>query len=157
MYTHYWYRQPAVEITDKQWKSLCGFFYESKRQLHQEGIELVFEDDDLRPPFVTDTMIRFNGVGDDGHETMLLYRGTDDARPGFDDTDRGIFHFCKTARKPYDVAVSALLLAAQHYAPGAWRISSDGDREEAEWQAGIALFEKIAGVKAPTIDDWETE
>ena len=49
-----------------------------------------------------DKTIAFNGLGKDSHETFCL---------SFD----GDWNFCKTARKPYDIAVKAMLMLADHY------------------------------------------
>lgn len=35
--------------------------------------------------------------------------------------------FCKTARKPYDLAVASILLRCRHLAPDAFVVASDGD------------------------------
>lgn len=39
------------------------------------------------------------------------------------------FQFCKTARKPYDTAVTACLLLAKHHFGSAIEITSDGGPE----------------------------
>lgn len=66
----------------------------------------------------------FNGDDREGrglaHETMVLEQA------GYG------FAFCKTARKPYDWFVVAVLLLANHHCPGVWEISSDGDPEDWE-------------------------
>lgn len=49
--------------------------------------------------------------------------------------------FCTTANKPYDIVVTAILVAAALRCPGSLR--SDGGLEN--WTAGIALFEKAVG------------
>lgn len=51
------------------------------------------------------------------------------------------FQFCKTAQKPYDLAVTACLARLAEI-PGI-EVSSDGDREE--WEAGVALASKLLG------------
>ncbi|HEY0138116.1 MAG TPA: hypothetical protein VGB85_28715, partial [Nannocystis sp.] len=89
------------------------------------GFQIRYEfDAPKKMPVINDKMIRFNGMGDDGHETMMLDREHDPD-----------FRFCKTARKDYDEAVLVLLTLAEHHAPGAWKISSDG--EEFEWQPAV--------------------
>lgn len=82
-------------------------------------------DEPNQPPTITDGLIAFNGVGDDGHETFWLERH-----------GHG-FNFCKTAEKPYDVVVVATLIVADAIAPGVLLISSDGD--PAEWEPGLTL------------------
>ena len=79
--------------------------------------------------------IQFNGYAEDGYEYMVLKKN---------DTI-GAFNFCKTARKPYDGDVVALLCIAHHHAPGALSISSDGSMEE--WKPGMDFAEEILEAK----------
>lgn len=57
--------------------------------------------------------VRFNGIGDDGHETFSFYPG------------KPCDEFCKTARKPYDLPVCEMLLVLKAYLPS-FSLSSDG-------------------------------
>lgn len=56
------------------------------------------------------------------------------------------FAFCKTGEKPYDEAVTAILIRAKVHLGDAIEISSDGTWEE--WQAGAALREGLFGSAA---------
>ena len=122
-YTHYWrlYKiatpDQALEIVTATKKvfSMC----------EDEGIVLV-SDDFGGPPKAELDIIRFNGVGKNEHETFLvnLIKETD-------------FDFCKTACKPYDVAVTAVLAIAKAVLGDAINVSSDGDASD--WQNGIAM------------------
>lgn len=146
MYTHYWYRDTSKEAAPMQWVQICAAFSEIYRSCRLDGIKLVREyDEPNSKPEVTHAYIRFNGMGEEGHETMLL-----DRIPQGHVRDGEVFAFCKTSRKSYTIAVEALLLAAEFYAPGVWRIESDGDRED--WQEGIILFEKVTGQNAPKLE-----
>jgi hypothetical protein len=80
-------------------------------------------------PEVGNDRIVFNGDGtkDEDHETMCLER------------QGGGFQFCKTARKPYDCYVKAVLILANYYAPGALKVSCDGDDEPDCWTEGVRL------------------
>jgi hypothetical protein len=80
-------------------------------------------------PFIDDKSIVFNGDASKGeaHETMSLHR-----------IGNG-FEFCKTARKPYDRFVKAVLIIANYYAPGALEISCDGDKEPDCWTEGVRI------------------
>jgi hypothetical protein len=53
------------------------------------------------------------------------------------------FEFCKTAMKPYDAVVTAILIRAKTIYGSCVRISSDGDWHE--WQAGRDMYEAIFG------------
>lgn len=149
-FTHYWYRNVQSKVSPLQWTAICEAFTKIYQDCSQNGIELLYEED--RPnsrPRCDGEVIRFNGTekGNLGHETFILERITKGPV-----RDGEVFEFCKTARKPYDVAVTALLLAAEFYAPGVWRIESDGDRED--WEEGVCLFEEIAGEDAPVLACW---
>ena len=68
--------------------------------------------------------IRFNGAGDLAHETFMVDRFSRE------------FEFCKTNRKPYDLAVCSVLILVSLYAEGG-EISSDGLGEtytDSEWK-----------------------
>lgn len=76
----------------------------------------------------------FNGVGDEAHETLAISRTTED------------FDFCKTARKPYDLAVTASLIAFQRMFIEGDKVlidlTSDGE-DEGGWNEGIKLYESL--------------
>ena len=68
--------------------------------------------------------IQFNGIGDEGHETFVLFPKS------------GPFEFCKTARKPYDLAVSSVMILASLLSEKG-QISSDGigkNETDQEWK-----------------------
>jgi len=71
--------------------------------------------------------IAFNGKGGNAHETFCF--------PG----ETG-FNFCKTAYKPYDLAVTTcLLIARSYFLPSELRIGSDGEIGT-DWSDAIELF-----------------
>jgi hypothetical protein len=130
-YTHYFYTK--TELDAKQFKL---FAKDAKKLLANPIVPLVYEYDQAdKPPEVTDETVRFNGVGNDGHETFMLSRVTPKGRGDM------AFNFCKTAMKPYDVYVTACLLLAKHHFGKDIKISSDGD--VSDWQEGKALVKKI--------------
>ena len=136
-YTHYWYI--ADEIDRNSWDKFLVDFrtilpnFESTLDI--QGDQKLQHDKD---------MIYLNGIGELSHETFCLLRITQlTARTQRDDDNGLIFNFCKTARKPYDIAVcSALIIAKKHFGESIM-ISSDGDNEE--WQESKALCQKILG------------
>ena len=136
-YTHYWYI--ADEIGQDSWdKFLVDFrtiLPNFDETLDIQGDQKLQHDKD---------MIYLNGIGELSHETFCLLRITQlTARTQRDDDNGLIFNFCKTARKPYDIAVcSALIIAKKHFGESIM-ISSDGDNEE--WQESKALCQKILG------------
>ncbi len=114
-YTHYW---DHVEVNDQQWREFTDkvkSIYKLNRLTDPAIIQ--FEDDDSRPPVADQDLVRFNGIDDDGHETFLI------------DKSGASRAFCKTAQKPYDAFVVAVLHAAADIITGfTW--SSDGDHQD---------------------------
>jgi hypothetical protein len=76
----------------------------------------------------------FNGVGDEAHEAF-----------NWEAVGNG-FNFVKTARKPYDAVVTAVLIHLKDVYRDAVEISSDGDWSE--WSAGVTIYEKALNKKA---------
>jgi hypothetical protein len=137
-YTHYWYLdEHAVDLSQTavdRLTMLCDAFY-------RDGV-IQLEEDDIRPPTVCKNMVRFNGVGDDGHETFLWTPPCDgDAGRGWPFFQAGkVFGFCKTARKPYDVVVCVSLLVLKAEFGKKIVLSTDG--EERDWEEAIELFKR---------------
>lgn len=88
--------------------------------------------DDPRSPLVTPQQVRFNGVGDGGHQTFRFCTAPEDT-----------FACCKTARKPYDAVVMRVLLVLGYYREGLV-IRSDGAFTE-EWSEALAWFNRAVG------------
>jgi hypothetical protein len=124
-YTHYWYLQRSA--TDEE------------RAAIQSAATAIFAATavPLDVQRVTGSMIAFNGVGDDAHEPFWLMFdiGVDDGLRR--ETDDGEFYFTKTAVKPYDEVVVAMLCAVCHLAPGFLKPSSDG--RPVDWDLGCQL------------------
>ena len=76
------------------------------------------------------TTLNINGVGEDSHESLVIYTGDSD------------FSFVKTAGKNYDVVIVAILCKLNELCPDA-EVRSDGDR--AEWAEGRLLAETATG------------
>jgi len=90
---------------------------------------------DENPPIVNTTEININGLSSEedlGHETFTIK------------FNKLKGECCKTARKPYDYVVQAILAIIYTVAPNAFRISSDGDAEEWQWSVDTAA--KILGI-----------
>ena len=151
-YTHYWYRKLDMPVTDEQWAGIVTDFNAMLNLVDEQGTPIQFEYNNPAPPEISNERIRFNGKGDDGHETMCLERNPVPTRIS---ESRTVFDFCKTARKPYDALVTGLLIAAEANAPDAWAISSDGWLEE--WEPGFELFTKATGKEAPVLEGLESQ
>jgi hypothetical protein len=137
-YTHYFPQQR--DFTDNEWDK-------TRRAMSQIHHHAAFKYNVVLKGWngtslveCNDKTIAFNGdakTGDD-HETFRIHK---EHNPDF--------NFCKTAYKPYDLVVCALLAFINHIAPDALDIRSDGDeedwREALEFVNGINLSkEKLA-------------
>jgi hypothetical protein len=75
------------------------------------------------------------------HET--LYWAGVPTHPKHREGESHYFNFCKTAMKPYDAVVTAILIRAKSIYGSCVSISSDGDWQE--WQAGRDLYQQVFG------------
>jgi hypothetical protein len=144
-YTHYWTR-PRFEISKAVWKQITN---DVQRIVALSPTPLAYESDQQKPPCADGKLIRFNGIGEDGHETFYIERSITDRKPRYQG-DNPKWTFCKTAHKPYDVAVTAVLAYLDSRWPDLFKqVSSDG--EPSDWQAGIELARKALPELATTI------
>ena len=114
-YTHYFQLKqvPTEQAFTK--------FSNGARQLAEaSGIKLITE-------FNNETVV-VNGIREGKHETLFISR-----------TDTN-WAFCKTAQKPYDEVVTAILILSKYLFPSMY-ISSDGNWSE--WRKGRELFTKV--------------
>lgn len=137
-YTHYWYRDEKLDKekfakASKDCKLVTDY-------LRTKGIQIQFESDEPDPPVFDDNLIRFNGQEDEGHETFYIAQEFDEGYRQPDDTGK-LFAFCKTARKPYDTAVTACLIILKHHLGDAIRLSSDGGNEG--WLEGLEVVQAV--------------
>ena len=108
-YTNYWHQYN--DFTDEEWKQITEEYDYIKEVC---GNIIKDETTDLDE----NTHIIFNGIGEDAHETFFLSK---DARPfnfkkDYEGQDTS-FYFCKTAMKPYDIAVWYMLTQIQRICP----------------------------------------
>lgn len=75
-----------------------------------------------------------NGLGSGSYETMWIDRVAE---------KDGQFNCCKTAFRPYDLAVTAVLVAAKHHFGNKITVRSDGN--ESHWMDGKILCNNILG------------
>lgn len=135
-YTHYW-TMPS-EISEDGWRKSISTI---KKVVAKHRKLLAYEvDQPLKPPRVTNGMVHFNGIDEEGHETFMVEKIPE------------AWNFCKTVRKPYDQAVCECLLVFKAFLPG-FSLSSDGFSGSLKAQKiGIALDgtwnEAVEAVKA---------
>ncbi len=146
-YTHYWYRPKELDKekfakASADCKKVTQWLAEPGRNIH-----IQYEYTDSRPPVFTDELVRFNGVGEEGHETFLIAQKHETSFPQTDKEGR-YFAFCKTARKDYDPAVTACLTIFKHYFGDDFIVKSDGYKDE--WEGGVmAVWECLGYGETP--------
>lgn len=152
-YTHYFHH--TRRFTNAQWAEVMTDLNRIAATARAEGITLAdgFGESELPakgsesvtdgPRYLPDQrdesgekFVSFNGLGEDGHETFILFQNRAPLLPHQDKARRG-WDFCKTARKPYDVAVTACLCYLESVYPG--QISAESDGAAEDWQDGLAL------------------
>jgi len=140
-YTHY--INADRSFTRGEWSGIVQDVPKVFAYCEQHNIPLKWEYDSKRGPIVNGDTIRFNGVGEDGHETFYYQRKM-----------KG-FWFCKTARKPYDLAVCVVLLMLSQ-AAGFIHLSSDGGLEDG-WDEAIKAYKEIFGHMPPMMPEFLME
>jgi len=144
-YTHYWTQKRT--FTADEWTEVSD---DIRSILSYVEVHLAVPltngngDGGTRPVFAARN-IAFNGVGDDSHETFSVSRNRvrlwEGCRLGND--------FCKTARKPYDVAVTACLCYLASVTC-AYSVSSDG--KGPDFTLGLDAARKALPRKANLLD-----
>lgn len=136
-YTHYFAYSPLTEAFRKSWPAMVADTRDIVAHVQSLGVAVTGSMGRGQPE-ITERYIALNGLID--HESLWIepqppnysidpYGARQYASRGF------VWSFCKTAWKPYDLAVAAILLRCRQLAPHAFAISSDG-RWEDEWQYG---------------------
>lgn len=128
-YTHYIKQPQGIEPTtfarlSKEAARVASIAW--SEDLAGAGIAFEYNEPEKDPEFTAE-VIRFNGKGDEGHETFMLTPEPQE------------FNFCKTAQKPYDLVVVAILCLLAHRTNA--EVSSDGERSD--WKAGLALAQRV--------------
>jgi hypothetical protein len=131
-YTHYW--TPPKKMSARKFKAASDDCRKLCEHLHRSNGPALREDsDETSEPLFDRDIVKLNGVGEDGHETFVVVREAPDLT------------FCKTARKPYDLAVCACLIIFRHHIGEKFEVSSDGDDDEENWPAARAICQHLFG------------
>ena len=135
-YTHYWNKKKKID--PETWSD---FTDDVTALINKAKVRLCWEfNEPDKAPEVTAEVVRFNGKGDNGYETFLLRR-VEQREEYRKPDDKGMyFNFCKTAQKPYDKYVVAVLHLAEKHFGDKILFSSDGD--DSELREGIELATK---------------
>lgn len=130
-YTHYW--RQRRDFTDAEWAAASADIAAILKHIQHVDPGVPLGNESGAPgssPVFTPDLIAFNGLGNGSYETMLVERSF---APKHQGNPPG-WWFCKTAHRPYDVAVVAVLcylakVAKTHV------VESDG--QPADWRAGL--------------------
>lgn len=156
-YTHYYYT--AERFDPARFAAVAADFERMVAPLNRLGVVLA---DGLGEgvPSISPTEIRFNGDRtrsvDCSYETFEFlpdngYAETPAGRKRRDPVSRHenprfngkYFNFCKTGRRPYDLAVNVCLVIAKHHLGEDIMVDSDGTMED--WREAMLLCDHFLG------------
>jgi len=135
-YTHYWYRKESLD--EKQFEDMVSDFQKIQEHLDVDIAGPMGNNH----PIMLPGEIHFNGREDDSHETFSIER-VFPKRSYSIERDGKQFAFCKTAYKPYDIAVVCILIIAKHMFDKDIKVSSDGN--DMDWREGKELCQQVLG------------
>jgi len=142
-YTHYYYRPEVLD--EKKFNLVIEDFRKVLPKISLSGVKLA-GGDGRGVMTVSNEAIWLNGVAEGAHETFYLPLHYE--KPSWHDQlrvdgkeEKLAFQFCKTAQKPYDIAVTCGLVIFKHHFGDAVRVHSDGDLSD--WAAAILLCESV--------------
>ena len=139
-YTHYWFREPELDIP--RFIAAAEDCRRVMDAVKERGIELTGPDGTGAAPWPSAAGVSFNGKPD--YEPFEVRRISDGRRRKLG-LRLLIGDFCKTARLPYDLAVTACLLVLKYHLGSQIVIHTDGEAED--WAPAIALVAGL-GLKA---------
>jgi hypothetical protein len=123
-YTHYWYKEPI--LSQKKWFDFANDFVKVLPHFYKE-----LDNTTDQKFYINSDELFLNGVGKNSHETFWFPRAITDIKDyQKDDNSTKVFEFCKTARKPYDIAVCCALIIAKKHFGADIKVSSDGENDE---------------------------
>ena len=132
-YTHYWYVRD-LEVVRGVFPAVARDF----RELLPHLPPLAGPGGEGAPEVGGDG-IALNGVRPDDYESFILAPRAE----AYTETGRGLFGFCKTGRRPYDLAVQAALVLLKWHAGDAVEVASDGVL--VEWREACARVARGLG------------
>lgn len=140
-YTHYWRintdrlgapeREVKYQKAIKQINKIAKFYQDTVPQGSDERLSGYTAHTDKYGG------VHLNGSRGNDHEDFVLAEHV---------RQNVAFEFCETARKPYDVVVTAALIVLKHYLGSDIEVSSDGYAEE--WMPGLLLATKATRLKS---------
>ena len=135
-YTNYYQDRKREEIKDENFNNFMNDVYKVVEILIKKDYKFTDDRTDEIYKNIDDfkaknkNEIWLNGVDDNSCETFRI---------SFD----GEWKFCKTARRPYDIAVKAILILSEKYDILKEEFSFDGDKTDSEYINAITLLEEL--------------
>ena len=145
-YTHYWRRPRKNAGSAYMFGQLALDAKKIIQQAEREGIRIRDAYGENEPEFnearfgINGDASAFSDGGRDLAHESFIWEGIPTVSEWRKD-EPNTFDFCKTAYKPYDAVVTAVLIRAKHIYGSCVSISSDGEWQE--WQAGRELYERV--------------
>ena len=128
-YSHYWTRPPRLPPVE-----FAVAVADCRKLLPQLGVPLAGPGGTGPPECDVDRIV-FNGVGTEGREAFAISQHEPPRRPS-----PQIFSYCKTARRPYDLAVQCALIILKRHLGDRLTVTSDGP--EGEWELARAACQQ---------------
>jgi len=128
-YTHYWKINKPLTINAEQKKLI--------KQVLKEHKAILFGGMGNGKPTFNDTILELNGdvrMGEDYENFMVEFGKTSSS-----------FTFCKTARRPYDLAVCKILLILS--LSDGFSFSSDGNIDGQDWHDALDWAVNVVKIK----------
>lgn len=149
-YTHYFERSNANKGSAYMFGKLA---FDAKKIIEQATARGIAVSGPLGhgTPEFTESHFSFNGLEMLGQDHETFYWEALPVQHEWNADRDAIFNFCKTAYKPYDAVVTAVLIRAKEIYGSLVDVRSDGNWED--WQAGRDLYEATFGT-APS-KPWE--
>jgi len=146
-YTHYWRRPKSLNaakwlLAVEDCKKICdSLAIPLANGMGEQG---------SKPTFGKEVM--FNGADGDDYETFHVPRVfKPDSWQTADESGKW-FAFCKTAHRPYDMAVMCCLIVFKHHFGSKFVVSSDGDASD--WEPAQTKCAEVLGYgDQPQADD----
>ncbi len=141
-YTHYTYRPRKNAGSAYMYGKLALDAKAICEHAYTIGIKLGdWSGENGTSPQFTEGEFSLNGIDDMSHETFTWKALPTQVE--WRKNEPEIFDFCKTAMKPYDAVVTAILIRAKVIYGSCVSVKSDGDWSE--WQDGRDLYEAVFG------------
>ncbi|GAA1577218.1 hypothetical protein GCM10009827_118820 [Dactylosporangium maewongense] len=139
-YTHSWRYRPGSADYAAAWPQILTDVTHLLGTLQGDAIDLAGPQGYALPIIDPVDGIAFNGAVPEDYECFDL------DSPG---PDRPVWRFCKTDRRPYDLAVTAVLLRCHQLLPGSFLIGSDGSWDR-DWHAARGVVRECFGAVTGT-------